>query len=210
MENIEAFIRFGINKDFSLKQAKKAIWGLIIFYILGLFYGIMLGGTALIFGILIVGIGGISALVIQTIHQNDSTAGYTKALGITALSGMINFSLLSLIFCQMLKTPLVINVMVGSIPILSTGLLYLITIRRIKKGLYKNTKELKKSNLCLYSIVGAVIGFWIARTAFKGINQTSALVIVVLCFMFLSLTFCLGMINLLKFYYIKKYNIAIV
>ena len=203
MENIEAFIRFGINKDFSLKQAKKAIWGLIIFYILGLFYGIMLGGTALIFGILIVGIGGISALVIQTIHQNDSTAGYTKALGITALSGMINFSLLSLIFCQMLKTPLVINVMVGSIPILSTGLLYLITIRRIKKGLYKNTKELKKSNLCLYSIVGAVIGF-------KGINQTSALVIVVLCFMFLSLTFCLGMINLLKFYYIKKYNIAIV
>lgn len=208
MENIEAFIRFGINEEFSLKQVKKSIWGLNIFYILGLFYGIMLGHAALILGILIIGIGVLSAIVVQTIRHEQSIEGYTKALGTAAFSGMINFSLMSLLFCQMLKTTLLMNIMVGIIPILATGALYLITIKRIRKGSYKHTKELKKSNIRLYSTIGAAIGFWIARTIFRGIDQTSALVIVVLCFMSLSLVFCLGTINLLKYYYIKKYNIA--
>ena len=187
MENIEAFIRFGINEEFSLKQVKKSIWGLNIFYILGLFYGIMLGHAALILGILIIGIGVLSAIVVQTIRHEQSIEGYTKALGTAAFSGMINFSLMSLLFCQMLKTTLLMNIMVGIIPILATGALYLITIKRIRKGSYKHTKELKKSNIRLYSTIGAAIGFWIARTIFRGIDQTSALVIVVLCFMSLSL-----------------------
>lgn len=207
MSNVEAFINYGINKEVTVTRMKKAIWGLLVFYMLGFFYGVMLGGVILILGIIILGIGVISAVCVQIVGKNNSIQSYFKVLGITSFSGMINFSLLSLMLCQMLKTKILVNAIVIITPIIMMSLLYFITIRRIKKGSYQNTKKVYKSNIFLYSTIGAVAGFGYARIFFKDTDQSTALIVMIISFMFLSLAFCLGTINLLKLLYIRKYNI---
>jgi hypothetical protein len=103
-ENIEAFIDYGINKELTAVQLKNMVFGMSIYYIIGIFYGLMLGGIARVFGLLILIVTLISTIIILLKSKELSIKNYCIVFGTFSLQLSINFLLITLILVQMLET----------------------------------------------------------------------------------------------------------
>ena len=71
----------------------------------------------------------------------------------------------------------------------------------------KIAKEWQRAIDVCFALCGGAIGISFGRLFMTKLQQESAIAIVIICFLVFSLLYCFGTINLLKVYYINKYNL---
>lgn len=207
MNSIESFIEYGLRKNINPRFLAKISWGMNIFYIIGFFYGVLLGKIVFVYGTIMLSLGLFSSVILQVKRNDETVFGTVFGLGILSITSTVNFTLWAEILCQMLTSLIALKLLLAVLPIGMMLLLYFVTKRRIKTNAFKNSKNIKKSNIRLYSILGCVLGLSFGRLFLSRIQEESVLAITIICFAFLSLCYCLGTINILKLYYINKYNL---
>lgn len=209
-KNVEAFIYYGINRRLTVKQARQMIFWAYAFYIIGIIYGMLFGMVTRVLGVaaLIITIVFTIYLLIKSkyIVKDTSYNTYFLFCGALSLETTINFQLLSIIFGIMTGVNTLLLFLVFIIPLTCICFYVFFTKKHIEKGVYLNLKEIKKKNIMVYSAAGGAFGISIARTLFSGVDQYTAGNILILCFLFISSVFSLGIINYLKYYYQKTVN----
>lgn len=207
IESIERFVEYGLNKEFSLRPLVKAIWGVNIFWVFGFIYGVVAGGIDCVYGTIMLLLGFISTVVIIVKRKDKTVFGMLSVLSITSMTSIVNFILLAEILCRIIKISLVLKLMVAALPIVLVLILYIITNRRIKTNAFKDSKSVDRSNIRLYAILGSTAGLSFAKIFLSKLQPESVIAITIIGIVFLSFIYCFGMINLLKVYYINKYNL---
>lgn len=204
-EKIKAFINYGVNKNITAGNSIKMVLGLDIFYIIGIFIGFILGGTELVFSVIILIVTVISTVLIIVKSIILSYKNYFIILGTISLEGTINFLLMSFILCQMLEADILINVVIILIPLFSMILNFIIIKNRINKGYYLNSKVVNNKKLGMISSLGGIAGMLFAKRFLVGVGQSAAILIGIGFCLFLSSIFSIGTINFLKLNYIETY-----
>ena len=207
IESVERFVEYGLNKEFSLRPLVKAIWGVNIFWAFGFIYGVVAGGIDCVYGTMMLLLGFISTVVIIVKRKDKTVFGMLSVLSITSMTSIVNFILLAEILCRIIKISLVLKLMVAALPIVLVLILYIITKRRIKTNAFKDSKSVDRSNIRLYAILGSTAGLSFAKIFLSKLQPESVIAITIIGIVFLSFIYCFGMINLLKVYYINKYNL---
>lgn len=207
IESIERFVEYGLNKEFSLRPLVKAIWGVNIFWAFGFIYGVVAGGIDCVYGTIMLLLGFISTVVIIVKRKDKTVFGMLSVLSITSMTSIVNFILLAEILCRIIKISLVLKLMVAALPIVLVLILYIITKRRIKTNAFKDSKSVDRSNIRLYAILGSTAGLSFAKIFLSKLQPESVIAITIIGIIFLSFIYCFGTINLLKVYYINKYNL---
>lgn len=207
IESIERFIEYGLNKEFSLRPLVKAIWGVNIFWVFGFIYGVVAGGIDCVYGTTMLLLGFISTVVIIVKRKDKTVFGMLSVLSITSMTSIVNFILLAEILCRIIKISLVLKLMVTALPIVLVLILYIITKRRIKTNAFKDSKSVDRTNIRLYAILGSTAGLSFAKIFLSKLQPESVIAITIIGIVFLSFIYCFGTINLLKVYYINKYNL---
>ena len=145
MDNIKSFINYGINNRLNVKNIKRISASMNIFYFIGFLYGILLNGVHLYIGALLFAIGIFSTLYILMTHTKDTMKNYFRSMGLISFSGMINFSLFSVMLCRMLNVNIFISITVMVVPVASVAALTCIILQGVKKGKYQNARLIKKA-----------------------------------------------------------------
>ena len=169
--NVESFINYGVNKELNAKQLKSMVFGISIFYLIGIFYGLMLGGTECIFGMAILIVTFISNVYIIRKSKVLSLKNYCIVLGTISLETTINFMMFSLILNQMLEADMLLNIVILFTPLLTMIIYIIITNSLITSGAFLNVREVKRKNIKLYSLMGSVAGIFIARSVLSDIGK---------------------------------------
>ena len=207
IESVERFVEYGLNKEFSLRPLVKAIWGVNIFWAFGFIYGVVAGGIDCVYGTMMLLLGFISTVVIIVKRKDKTVFGMLSVLSITSMTSIVNFILLAEILCRIIKISLVLKLMVAALPIVLVLILYIITKRRIKTNAFKDSKSVDRSNIRLYAILGSTAGLSFAKIFLSKLQPESVIAITIIGIIFFAFCCCMGTINLLKVYYINKYNL---
>lgn len=203
-DKYEEFVSYGINNKISVKECIKNE-SIIILFSLPL---IIMGVTYNICGVL-----GIIPIVLYPIFVSKLKKGQTIEgifcilhsgvfLGcISFLFALAGIGLALKIFQGQLR--IIVICIVGAGYVLA-GLLYKFMFIKMVEG--KKYTNGKKAKVEISASLGAILGYYGARTFLKDIGPVKALEIVcVLCFLLSYLTL-IGIINIFKFQYLKKQN----
>ena len=207
IESVERFVEYGLRKDVNMRFLRKMTWGLNIWWILGFFIGYLLGGIAFVYGTVILCLGLLSPVFIEIKRKDESVYGVARGWCILSITSIVNHILLAEILCGMLTSSIALKLVIAALPLGMIFLLYFVTKRRIKTNAFKDSQRVAKSNRRLFCPVWGAIGISFGRLFMTKLQQESAIAIVIICFLVFSLLYCFGTINLLKVYYINKYNL---
>lgn len=207
IESVERFVEYGLNKEFTLRSLAKTVWGLDFWWVFGFIYGTVAGGMDFVYGIIMLFLGLVSTVILQMKRKDETVFGMLSASSILSITSSVNFTLLAEVLCRMIKISLVIKLVVAILPIVVVLILYTITERRIKTNAFKDSKNVKKSNIRLYSILGSTVGLSLGKIFLSKLQPESVIAITIIGIIFFAFCCCMGTINLLKVYYINKYNL---
>ena len=80
---------------------------------------------------------------------------------------------------------------------------FLIINKELKKDIC-NFKEVSKKRIKIFSMLGGIVGVFIAKSFFSNVQQRTALLLLLIFLMFISTVFSFGLINYVKLYYLGK------
>jgi len=203
-KEIEAFVNYGFNSNSDVKALNKMNLGISIFYIIGIVYGMFLGLLGQILSIIMIADVIFFSILLLFKTRKNSVANIMLVMALISLEATMNFTLLALILCSMLKESIMIYFLVAITPIVTFLIYFCLTVSQIKNDKFSNKKKIKKDKLYSYSMIGGIAGLFIARIALDDVSQTKALQISIICVMFIAVCFSFGIINFLKFFYVSK------
>lgn len=203
-DKFEEYISYGINNKIPMKECIKNELLIILFSL----PSIIIGVTYNISGILGVLPIVLYPIFVIKIKKKQKFEGAFCILHNGILAGCISFifalagiEIVLIIFQGQLR--IIVIGIVGAGYVLA-GLLY----RRmfIKKVEGKKHTNEKKAKVKISSSIGAILGYFGARTFLKDIDQRKALeLLCVICF-FLSFLTSIGITNIFRFQYLEKQN----
>lgn len=119
---------------------------------------------------------------------------------------VLDLSLLELMYLTIWKdfTPWFLLLL---LPVIFVPLFSGIKIHKTLKKSEYGSKKNAKSNIKTIGVLSGILGMNFAAI-FRNVDQSTALVIVLLCLCILNAFMSLGMLSLQKLYYIKKYKIS--
>jgi hypothetical protein len=209
-ENVKKYVLAGCMPKQDGKFYRSNIIGPLLLTLLGGVYpGIVLkGGYLFITGLLLL----LNILSIWKIYS-FTAGGYTYKGCLTLncilyTAWVLEFSLLELIYFSMLKG-FHISVLLLYVPVI---LLPLIMGFNAHRNMYKPRKSTSK--VVVGAAVGTIgvscglLGRQIAKTYFSDVDQTTAIIIVLVCFVIVSTVMSVGLLNIQRLYYADKYKIT--
>jgi hypothetical protein len=215
-KNVEDFLNYNI-KYIELSTAYSLI-GVFLFIDLPInYFGWSLGGNVLLVCIIIDALT--LTYIIFSIVLSYSLPKRTKPVTLSdfyLLSGIVSvfltlyFFLWSMCMIEFQGANVLRNFIFFVVIVVFIVMYFVITFIRIRKDAYGNNKSskkvLKRSNVAIFSLLGAAAAFFVSRTFLSGIDQRSAIYIVCLITFLLASIGSMGLVNFLKYYYIKKYS----
>lgn len=198
-EGFKEFLTYGTEQKITKKQVMETY---IILLLLGVVSNIFV--NSMICTVITVGV--LSAAVVFTIPEEIVTGEK-----IFLMNGMIGIAF-SWIF-TLLGTGMILSIMNKQEVfryVITTILIYclfmviygLIVIYFIRKRAYK---EVKKSSARIPVMLLAVCGISVGRMLTNGLTYETLMKIGGVCFYFLAIVFLLGILNLIKYFYCRKY-----
>lgn len=202
-DEFEKFLLYGMDGNVSIKKCiENAL--LILFFSLPLLIWKWGNFVWLFLGILPFALHIISAIKLSTKGKIERE-NFILYNGIMAINFSLMFALLGIAICLYLfhgeKRIAVIGMLI--IIYIIVILLYIYMIKRmIEKKAFSNAQQ---NNGIMYTSIFAGLGMLTARTFMSELSNDSAIKILCFCCFILSLAFLLGVVNIVKFYYIKKF-----
>lgn len=206
-DNIIDFIERGLGKD--PKKMRLSLFLVNFFPMLGIAYGLLLGGVYRVFSVLIALSIFISFGLVVILTKNHTVINTIKASMCFNVFTAINYLLFAMTLYSMYNR-VQFNIILLSLPLVLVALLTtLFTVNFLKKKKATSSKSKRNS---IVSIVGATfaISYLTLKKANMDIKQNIALMIgSALLILLSSLFVVLGVLDAIKLYYIKKLHIIL-
>ena len=202
-DNIEKFISYGLNTVQGKKEIRNLSLGINFIFVIGFIYGIVLGGTSRIIGITMLIISLLSIVTTYIFSHKLSLKNRIIINSKISTEMVLNTLLFEFIIYAMLYG-LDIFVLFLLIPPVSSFLIYFLIINKELKKDICNFKEVSKKRIKIFSMLGGIVGVFIAKSFFSNVQQRTALLLLLIFLMFISTVFSFGLINYVKLYYLGK------
>ena len=202
-DNIEKFISYGLNTVQGKKEIRNLSLGINFIFVIGFIYGIILGGTSRIIGITMLIISLLSIVTTYILSHKLSLKNRIIINSKISTEMVLNTLLFEFIIYAMLYD-LDIFVLFLLIPPVSSSLIYFLIINKELKKDICNFKEVSKKRIKIFSMLGGIVGVFIAKSFFSNVQQRTALLLLLIFLMFISTVFSFGLINYVKLYYLDK------
>lgn len=202
-DNIEKFISYGLNTVQGKKEIRNLSLGIDFIFVIGFIYGIVLGGTSRIIGITMLIISLLSIVTTYIFSHKLSLKNRIIINSKISTEMVLNTLLFEFIIYAMLYG-LDIFVLFLLIPPVSSFLIYFLIINKELKKDICNFKEVSKKRIKIFSMLGGIVGVFIAKSFFSNVQQRTALLLLLIFLMFISTVFSFGLINYVKLYYLGK------
>lgn len=205
-DNIRGFIEKNLEKE--PRKMCSSLFLVNFFPMLGVAFGLILGGIYRVFSVLITFLICISFVLLAILTKKHNVIRTIKASMCFNMSTAVNYLLFAMILYSMYNK-LQFSLILLSFPLVLVALLTtLCTVHFLKKGGATPSKRKKDS---IASIAGATfaVTYLILKRSNIHIEQNLALLIgTVLLILMSSLFIALGVLDVIKLYYIKKFNIT--
>lgn len=215
---IKRFIRNGINKALDERIISQFVWGVGFFNLIEILYAFLSYFTenkpTLFLGIIII-LMWISFFIFSKImirkecYKNDFLFLYSSGRYIY----LTLTSFLALIMAMiLLNAPIIIYFVLIIICFMPITIYYLIIIHSIKKRTYRKIKrKVKPVNTALMTTFAILGSLWVSNheNPLENLPETVVITIMIVTLLFLTIVLSFGLINILRYYYIKKYSLKI-
>lgn len=201
-DNIEKFISYGLNTVQGKKEIRNLSLGINFIFVIGFIYGIVLGGTSRIIGITMLTVSLLSIVTTYIFSYKLSLKNRIIINSIISTEMVLNTLLFEFIIYSMLYD-LDVFVLFLLIPPVSSFLIYFLIINKELKKDICNFKEVSKKRIKIFSMLGGIVGVFIAKSFFSNVQQRTALLLLLIFLMFISTVFSFGLINYVKLHYLN-------
>jgi hypothetical protein len=170
-------------------------------------YGVLLGGVYLAIALFLVVLSVVYVPISEVLKRRlrqSLTAGFI-CNSLVSVFTLVFFAALGLLFFIMQSPSLVQWFLLVITYALLLLVYYFLIMRSIRKDMYEKAKA-RPNNAAAAAAIGASIGMITVQAFFSDIDVDLVLGIVSSTWFLLSLVFSLGTVNILKYYYCKKYG----
>ncbi len=216
---IKRFIRNGINKALDESIISHSAWSFGFLNLLEILYAFIIcftenKPTLLFWGIIII-LMWISFFIFSKImlrkecYKNDFLFLYSSGRYIYLT---LTFFLALIIAMISLNVPIIIYFVLIIICFVPITIYYLIIIHSIKKRTYRKIKrKVEPANTTIMTTSAILTSVWISRhgNPLDNLPETVFITIMIVTLLFLTIVLSFGLINILRYYYIKKYSLKI-
>ncbi len=170
--------------------------------------GVLLGGTYLALALLMTVLSLIYILTTEVLKRKLKNSLQTGFIcnSLVSVFSMVFFAVFGVLCLNMINPNYVQYLLIAGAYVLLLAIYYLAITQSIRKDIYASAKK-RAVNAAGAAAGGAGVAMILGQFFFADIEQTLALLIVSTIWFFCSIIFSLGTVNILKYYYCKKYNI---
>lgn len=206
--SIKRFVRHS-GALFTIGWMRGLIFPFAFFSFIAMIYGVVLGGIFLVPTISMVLSTIVYIVLIRILKRREETYALSfMCSGVASLFLVLILLLFAILFLMLKNAGFWYNVFVTGTFLFIILAYFALTFRAIRLDRYQNKKTRQKNNVATLALFGAVLGTWIAHTFLFGLEQDTAITLSIFAWLSLSLVSSIGLINFVKYYYVKKYSIT--
>lgn len=206
-DKIERFVLYASERAFQPDSLSVVNIYSVIFSLIAFGYGILLGGIYLFISLLMVSLTAAYIVMAAVLKRRLRPSLQTGFLcnSIASASSVVLFALLGMMIFVMQEPGALQYLALAASYILVFAVYWALMMRAIRKDAFVQ-KRPRANNAATAATLGAVVGLSLARIFLSNVDQNILLVFLSTTWFFLSSLFSMGLINILKYYYCKKYG----
>jgi hypothetical protein len=207
IKSIEKFVNYGVG-SIALSGLRTMIFVFGFLTLIGLIPGIVVGGRVLIVSMVFVLTTVIYIIVVFALRNKDETFEVVFLLnGIFAVFCSAFFLLFPIQLIVGQDVDILFACSLFVVYIITVLVYFAITAYMIRYDKYKANGKAKRNSVAAFASLGAGAGVLVARMFLSSASQQAAINIAISCFLIVACLSSFGLVNFLKYHYVRKYSI---